>query len=178
MESPGTDPLLLGLAAGQEQAFAVLYDRFAARLYRVALAVLGRTEDAEDTVQEVFMAMVRSRERLTEVRDLEAYVFTALRRAAARCAARRARQPFTSDAAASEAVARNQRAGPSHPHGERLQRALRALPSEQREVIALRIDGELTFSQIAQVMGISINTAASRYRYALEKLRRALEGGP
>ncbi len=41
----------------------------------------------------------------------------------------------------------------------------------------MKIDGELTFAQIAQAMGISINTAASRYRYALEKLRRALKGG-
>ena len=174
MESPGTDPLLLGLAAGNERAFAALYDRFAARLYRVALAMLGRPEDAEDAVQEVFTAMVRSRRGLTEVRDLEAYVFTALRRAATRLAVRRARQPVVSDTAAGEAVSREDRPGSSNPHDERLQRALGALPPEQREVIVLKIDGQLTFGQIAQAMGISINTAASRYRYALEKLRRAL----
>ena len=52
-----------------------------------------------------------------------------------------------------------------------------ALPAEQREVIALKIDGELSFAQIAQVMGVSINTAASRYRYALEKLRTSLREG-
>jgi RNA polymerase sigma-70 factor (ECF subfamily) len=61
------------------------------------------------------------------------------------------------------------------PCGERLQRALVALPLEQREVIMLKIDGELTFAQIAQVIGASMNTAASRYRYALEKLRKLLE---
>jgi RNA polymerase sigma-70 factor (ECF subfamily) len=176
MEGPGTDPLLPGLAAGQERAFAVLYDRFAPRLYRVARAVLGRTEDAEDTVQEVFTAMVRSRERLSEVRDLNAYLFTALHRAAARCAARRSRQPVASDAATDQAVARENQPGLSNPQGWRLEQALRALPPEQREVIALKIDGELTYGQIAQAMGVSINTAASRYRYALEKLRRALEG--
>jgi RNA polymerase sigma-70 factor (ECF subfamily) len=49
------------------------------------------------------------------------------------------------------------------------------LPCEQREVVLLKIDGELTFAQIAVVMGTSINTAASRYRYALEKLRTELE---
>lgn len=175
MGSPGTDPLLLGLAAGDGRAFEALYDRFAARLYRVALAVLGRTEDAEDAVQEVFMGMVRSRQGLAEVRDLEAYLFTALRRAAARCAARRPRQPVAWDAVAGQAVAREDRPGPSHPHGQQLEQALRALPPEQREVIALKIDGELTFGQTAQAMGVSINTAASRYRYALEKLRRAMK---
>ena len=177
MESPGTDPLLLGLAAGNHRAFTALYARFAVRLYRVALVLLGRAEDAEDAVQDVFAAMVRSRAGLTEVRDLEAYLFTSLRRAAARHAVRRARQPIASDAAAHQAVSEEDCPRPSNPHGRRLDQALRSLPSEQREVVAMKIDGELTFAQIAQVKGLSINTVASRYRYALEKLRRALKGG-
>ena len=41
-------------------------------------------------------------------------------------------------------------------------------------MVALKIDGGLTFAEIAAVIGISANTAASRYRYALEKLRAAL----
>jgi RNA polymerase sigma-70 factor (ECF subfamily) len=53
--------------------------------------------------------------------------------------------------------------------------ALKTLPPEQREVIALKVDGGLTFGQIAEILGVNANTAASRYRYALEKLRRVLE---
>jgi RNA polymerase sigma-70 factor (ECF subfamily) len=49
--------------------------------------------------------------------------------------------------------------------------AVAALPPTQREVIALKIDGGLTFAEIASVLGTSINTVASRYRYALEKIR-------
>jgi DNA-directed RNA polymerase specialized sigma24 family protein len=60
------------------------------------------------------------------------------------------------------------------PWGDRLTRALESLPPDQREVIALKIEGELTFAQIAAVLGISPNTAASRYRYALERLRGKL----
>ena len=41
----------------------LLYDRFAGRMYRAALRILGRREDAEDVVQDVFLAVVRSRER-------------------------------------------------------------------------------------------------------------------
>jgi RNA polymerase sigma-70 factor (ECF subfamily) len=55
---------------------------------------------------------------------------------------------------------------------------MQSLPAEQREVISLKIDGDLTFAQIAAVFDISPNTAASRYRYALEKLRRMLEPIP
>ena len=142
-------------------------------MYRVAMSMLYRREDAEDAVQEVFVALVRSRHRLSAIRDLEAYLFTALRRAAARGAARRARLPLISETAVEET------ADPSSQKGESslcedLERALRTLPAEQRDVIALKIDGGLTFAQIGQVMGTSGNTAASRYRYALEKLRELL----
>ena len=174
MTTPGTDPLLLGLAAGEEWAFAALYDRFGRRLFRAALGMLGRPEDAEDAVQDVFTAMVRSRQRLTDVRDLTAYLFTALRRAAANCAARRGRQPVASEAVVHEATANVHRRSGPNPLSERIERAIQVLPPEQREVIALKVDGELTFSEIAEVTGVSINTAASRYRYALEKLRVVL----
>ena len=52
--------------------------------------------------------------------------------------------------------------------------AVAALPEVQREVVALKIDAGLTFAEIAAVTGTSLNTAASRYRYALEKLRTVL----
>jgi len=171
VDGSGIDPLLLCLAAGDERAFALLYDRFAGRMYRAALRILGRREDAEDAVQEVFMAVVRSRVRMGDVRDLNAYLFAALRRAAGRCALRRARGPQTSLAAMDAAVAPVE---PASPDCTLLHRAIQLLPAEQREVIALKIDGELTFAQIAQVLGIGLNTAASRYRYALSKLRTML----
>ena len=175
MEHPDIDPLIAGLVAGDSRAYAALYDRFATRLYRTALGIVRRREDAEDVVQEVFMSVLQSRSGLANVADLTAYLFTALRRAAARSAARRTREQTLSQDAASDLPADTGQLESSNPRSERLQRALRALPEEQREVISLKIDGELTFAQIAQVVGISMNTAASRYRYALEKLRATLE---
>ena len=52
-----------------------------------------------------------------------------------------------------------------------LQSALKSLPDEQREVVVLKIWGQLTFEEAAAVIGISPNTAASRYRYGIEKLK-------
>jgi RNA polymerase sigma factor (sigma-70 family) len=177
MEGPGDDRLISGLAAGDPRAFATLYNQFGDRLYRAALAMLGSRPDAEDTVQEVFVAILQSRRRLTGVTDLAAYLFTALRRAAGRCAARRARGPALCESSVNEAAASPALRDDQSPYGERLDRAVSALPVEQREVIALKIDGELSFAQIAQITGVSINTAASRYRYALEKLRTSLGEG-
>jgi RNA polymerase sigma factor (sigma-70 family) len=54
-------------------------------------------------------------------------------------------------------------------------KAFSALSAEQREVMALKIFEGMTFKEIADTIHISMNTAASRYRYAVERLRRALE---
>jgi RNA polymerase sigma-70 factor (ECF subfamily) len=124
----------------------------------------------------VFVALVRSRRRLPAIDDLTAYLFTALRHAAGRCIARRQKdarlmdcpERISEDANHCDAIIRNE-------FHEGLQLALRQLPSEQREVVSFRLAGELTFAQIAQSLEISTQTAASRYRYALEKLRSLLK---
>ena len=162
------DPLVSDLAAGQLEAFGQLYDQYAGRLFAAALRMLRRRECAEDVVQEVFVAMVRSRHRLSDVEDLTAYLFATLRHAVAQHAPRRTRLPIVNEPAEDLAVT-----FPDQPDSRRdeLRDAIANLPSAQRDVIALKIDGELTFAQIGQAIGVSTNTAASRYRYALEKLR-------
>ena len=59
--------------------------------------------------------------------------------------------------------------------GLALQKALATLPEEQREAVIMRIWGGLTLEEIAGISGAPLNTIASRYRYALEKLREALQ---
>jgi RNA polymerase sigma-70 factor (ECF subfamily) len=174
MLRPADDLLLQGLAEGREEAFAALYDRFGASLFQVALSALGSRQDAEDAVQEVFVGLVRARERLRQVENLRAYLFAALRRAAARIAALPGRQrPLSPEELVQ--LSAPEPVGVDPDRALRLERALRALPAEQREVISLKVDGGLTFAEIAALLGVSANTAASRYRYALEKLRAALE---
>jgi RNA polymerase sigma-70 factor (ECF subfamily) len=173
MAEPEGDALMEGLATGRADAFAALYDRFGPGLFRVARTLLDCPQDAEDAVQEVFVGLVRARRTLREVKNLRAYVFAALRRAAARLTAgRKARRALPlhdlNEIAmpAATTLALEQAVG--------LERALRGLPPDQRELVALKVDGGLTFVEIGSVLGISMNTAASRYRYALEKLRAAL----
>src|SRR5687768_11967740 len=89
MTEAGVKALLAALARGEAAAYAELYDRLSGRLYGSALRLVRNSSDAEDAVQEVFVALYRGRSKLPEVRDLEAYLFTALRRATLRCAERR-----------------------------------------------------------------------------------------
>jgi RNA polymerase sigma-70 factor (ECF subfamily) len=164
------DPLIAGLVAGRDDAFAALFDRFGPSLLRVAHALLSSRHDAEDVVQEVFVGVVRARATLGSVENLRAYLFASLRRAALKRAARRGKErgaPFAD-------VPAPQCNGIGVERAADLERALAALPAEQRELIALKVDADLTFVEIADLLGISANTAASRYRYALDKLRSAL----
>ena len=57
-----------------------------------------------------------------------------------------------------------------------VRKAVDGLPEEQREVVVLKIFEEMTFEEISQLMRISQNTVASRYRYAIEKLRKNMKG--
>jgi RNA polymerase sigma-70 factor (ECF subfamily) len=156
-----------------DEAVAALYDRFGPALFRTARTLLGRDDLAEDAVQDTFVGLVRAHPALTDVENVRGYLFAALRHAAEKLRVRAARER-TVPPAELDAVAG---AGPRVDdlgRAVRLEKALRDLPGDQREVIALKIDGGLTFAEIAACLDVSPNTAASRYRYALEKLRAAL----
>jgi RNA polymerase sigma-70 factor (ECF subfamily) len=173
MSTPSGDPLWDGLADGREEAFADFVDRYGTLLFRVAWAILGCREDAEDAVQEVFVGLARARRHLDKVENWQAYLLAALRRAAGKIAMTRKASPVRSGDLNHVPVRESRPVDADR--SLRLERALEALPAEQRELIALKLDAGLTFAEIATLLGINANTAASRYRYALEKLRAGLQ---
>lgn len=163
------------LAAGDRQAFADLYDRLAPRMFRAALSMTGSIPQAEDVVQDVFVDLARSRHRLPGIADVEAYAFTMLHHAVGRWHRRRAMDRKAFDRLETERKANGRYVQePVPPADDELAAAVARLPSPQREVVSLKIEGGLTFAQIAAVLGTNINTAAGRYRAALDKLRAAL----
>ncbi len=127
--------------------------------------------DAEDVVQDAFVRFWRKQHPI----ENRALLFATVRSIALdvlRRDARRARREAVVSADAEQAVR------PQFDTGDDSQRALAAavdfLPAEQREVLVMKIWNELTFAEIATVLGISQNTAASRYRYALAALKKSL----
>jgi RNA polymerase sigma-70 factor (ECF subfamily) len=136
--------------------------------------VPGRA-DAEDVVQEAFVRFWRARGR---AEDPRAYLFACVRRCALewlRGQRRRDRREET--AARAELECRSPLFESALLHDERrraIESALAALPAEQSEVIVLKVWGGLSFPEIGRTLDIPANTAASRYRYALERLRRQL----
>ena len=147
-----------------------LYDRFAGLLYRHALMIVADPAAAADAVQQVFVALLGGAGGVMD--DEERYLRRAVRNAC--YSALRQRRPDVVSASGApllEAVAADR----DRPD-ERIaiEQAMRILPPEQREVIHLKVFEGWTFQEIADFGGESINTVASRYRYAMDKMRERL----
>ncbi len=161
--------LLERLARGDMQALAAIYDAYSAVVYHLLLARLADEECAEDLLVDVFMVLVERGRGVAQIRDLRAYLLQIARNHAARA---HRKQHHNSPDLAVATVA-------DEPVTEALdsivvREALAALPAGQAEVVVLKVWHELTFAEIGQTLDISPNTAASRYRYGLEKLRTIL----
>ena len=148
---------------------ADLYDKHGARLYRYALLILADAGAAEDAVQEAFCELSRAAARDTALLNA-AYVTTIVRN---ECYStlRKRRRERPGDHPLLEPVA----GGADADERLILEAALRQLPAEQREVIYLKVFEGMTFQEIGERCGCGLNTAASRYRYALGALRATLQ---
>lgn len=148
------------------------FERHGPKLLLCARQWTRSLADAEDVVQEAFVRFWRHQRKLGG--EPQALLFTSVRRAAIDLARRNARRGAREERAEGglesiEPLFENPLEGADRRMA--LEAALRSLPDEQREVLMLKIWGELTFEQIAAQLDIPANTAASRYRYALAALR-------
>jgi RNA polymerase sigma-70 factor, ECF subfamily len=146
----------------------ILYRQYGAALLLFASTVSGDRGRAQDALHHVFLKLIENGS-LSRAVDKKAYLFASVRNAVLNDF-HLLRRNVTIEA---EAIWFNP---PDRDYAaERaLRRALDALPQDQREVIVLHVWGELTFSQIGDLLNASSNTVASRYRYALSKLRDSM----
>lgn len=133
--------------------------------------------DAEDVVQEAFVRYWRHQRQLPG--DPQALLVTSIRRAAVDLSRREDRRSVREGKFGGDWMDRDslfeKLPGEGDERRLEIEAALQLLPPEQREVLVLKIWQELTFEQIGETLDISPNTAASRYRYALNALRQQLE---
>jgi RNA polymerase sigma-70 factor, ECF subfamily len=145
-----------------------LYEQHGRALLAYACAFLHDPSEAEDVLHQVFLQLLR--DGATQISS-PGYLFRAVRNHVLNQIRDRSREV----ALDSEAQWLESPSG-STETALALQSALRTLPEEQREVIVLRVWGQMTFDEVAGVVGISPNTAASRYRYGLAKLNEVWHG--
>lgn len=145
-----------------------IYQQHGSSLLLFALAIAGDRGRAQDAVHQVFLKILEAG-TLRQIADVKAYLFASVRNAVLNAARVQQRNVALDEESAWFVPPQRDYAAELN-----LRRALRSLPEDQREVVALHMWGELTFLQIAEILEISSNTAASRYRYALAKLRESM----
>ena len=164
--------LLAALAAGDTSALQVLYEKYSAAVLHLLLLHTASREDAEDLVQEAFLALVERGPSMTKIRNARAYLLKVALNKVGRLYGKN--KPMEMQLEEHGLVDHGAVPAEKRLDALRLQEALGRLPLQQCEAVVLKVWHEYTFAEMAEVFDIPINTAASRYRYGLEKLQRIL----
>jgi RNA polymerase sigma factor (sigma-70 family) len=175
-----SDEALMGAwVAGDVMAFEQLYSRHRGRLYRFLLRQLRDQATADELFQDVWQRVIAARAGWRPEAAFSTWLFRiAHNRLADHWRASSYRPPAPADA--DERAARipdadtPERRLSEFEQRRLLQLALDALPAEQREVLLLRLEQELTLEEIGAITGVGRETVKSRLRYAMDKLRARL----
>ncbi len=164
---------------GDLAAFEALYERHKGPLYRYLLRHCGSPETAADLFQEVWSRIIQARQRYRAVAKFTTYLYHVAHNCFIDHCRRQGRRPrIDPEAAAAEfedrSIMRPETAAQVAESGAALRAALGRLPDEQREVFLLHAESGLTLEEIGRVTGVGKETAKSRLRYAVAKLRQAL----
>ena len=189
MRDDSDESLMLRYRDGDVRAFELLVTRHRKALFNFILRFVRDTAQAEDVTQETFLRLVKGADAYERQAKFTTWLYTiarnlcvdASRRGKHRKAASLDAPLGDDDNAGSlldllpDGSAGVDRQAQSRELGLRLRQAIESLPDEQREIFLLREVADLQFNEIANVIGCPENTVKSRMRYALEKLREALE---
>jgi RNA polymerase sigma-70 factor (ECF subfamily) len=157
-----------------EDELEAVYDAHASGLFHY-LATITKTEaDARDLLQELFIRLARGASGRAQ--NQKAFLYRTAHNLAIDWLRRRRARLDSEDRLQKEHAPSDQSAGDPDTAllAKSFEEAMKTLPDEQRTVAQLKIWDGLTFEEIAETQGIPLNTAASRYRYAIEKLRSLL----
>ena len=175
-EASSDEALMLAYAGGDAEAFTRLYARYRLRLYRYLARRLRDDALADELFQDVWQRVIAARGDWRPQTGFATWLYTiahhrladhwrALKHRPAPPGDQEARLARLADADTPERVMSD------FERRRELQLALDALPEEQREVLLLRLEQELTLEQIGEVTGVGRETVKSRLRYAMDRLR-------
>jgi len=160
--------------AGDEAAFVELVERYSPRLRYFLRKLVGRA-DVEDQLQEVWLDAFRHLPRLADPRALRGWLYRIARdRAFGRLRKTRREEPLDEAETIDPAAANGEPF--TAEDAARIHAALDRLPDDQREVLVLRFLEEMSYEEIARVVGCQLGTVRSRLYYGKQALRRLLDG--
>jgi len=175
--SPDDSALMLRYGDGDVKAFEILYRRHNDAIYRYLLRLSGHRDSADDIFQDVWGKIIKARQTYRPTAKFTTFLY----RVAHNCFIDHVRRnkrhstntPLEPDLHSDPGESPETSAERSLAR-ERLEVALLTLPEEQRDAFLLREEGGLSVDQIAAVTGCNRETAKSRLRYAVNKLRSAI----
>ena len=156
------------------EAFAALYEEMSRPMYTVACRILHNRTDAEDVVQDVFLKMLKS-DDFDAVGNVRAYILQMVRNEALMLLRKRSREELTEDVIADRDAAWQESS--LQEDVAVIRSAIERLEADERDIFTLHVNGELGFEEIAGIMNMSLPAAYRRYRKALKKLRKMINGG-
>ena len=171
--------LVWRLRRSSKWALCRIYSRYEADLLTLATSLLGRTELAEDVLQDVFVKFIESIDTFELNGSLKGYLATCVAnrtRDYLRRGKRRSAEPMESAGNVESRHSGPVQVAIASEQQQQLIAALAQLPDEQRETVLLHLQTELKFREIAAAQGLSAKTVESRYRYGLNRLRSLLNG--
>jgi RNA polymerase sigma-70 factor (ECF subfamily) len=170
------EDLMLAYASGDEPSFRELFKRYAPMLIRVLTRHVGRPADAQDLAQQAFLHLHRSRADFKAGMKLRPWILTIALNLARDLLRRRGRRPETPIEVVVETLAAPVPEPPATEVQGRVRAALATLPAGEREVIELHWFEEMSFQDIAAVVGSSSGAVRVRASRGYARLRQILVG--
>ena len=169
------EELMAAYVGGDSSAFATLFQRYAPILMRVMRRQMRVQEDANELVQQTFLQLHRARKDFQQGRRLRPWLMTIaynLKREHFRRKKRRPEAPLEYEP---EAAPESRHPLERKADRERLRAALETVPEGQREVIEMHWFEDISFPDVAQMLGLSVSAVKVRAHRGYKQLRRALE---
>jgi RNA polymerase sigma-70 factor (ECF subfamily) len=173
------EQLKLRFKAGSTDALQRIYEKYRDYLLTLAMALLNDGGIAEDVVHDVFVSFAQSGAKFRLHGSLRAYLATCVVnrvRDQMRARKRRGRTTLGEETSLESDFDPPDGRILSDERSRLVARALALLPDEQREVIALHLNGQLKLREIARLQEVPLTTVRGRYRHGIEKLRSILNG--
>lgn len=183
-DSRSDEALMLAYQQHDQQAFATLYRRYRQPLYAYLSRTIGNKSQAEEVYQEVWLSLIKQQQRYVASASFRSYIFCIAHSRLLDYYRQQGKLSANDSLDEHEEAQALSACSTYEPEAqleearllERLQFCLRQLPEEQRAVLVLKLESELTLQTIASQLNVAFEALKSRFRYAQAKLQRCLGG--
>lgn len=160
------EQLLEGISLNDEQAFQTLYELVKAPIYGYSLSILKNRDDALDNMQDVFVKIYESMDKYTYQNRPMGWIFTITRNLA--LMKLRKQNKFHNQEINEEIIFSSDM---NEEDKVIIKILMEQLTDEERQIIVMHLEGNLTYMEIAKILDLKLSTTLSKYHRAIKKLR-------